>query len=139
MRGRLRFRRVSAVTEPNRIEAIVRRLPSLRDRYRPALQVTGVSAKGDLRADRFRLTRSVDGEAVLVLDDTFTRGPTIFSAVAALRQAGALIVGPVVIGRYVKPGWAPSRELLGWLGERSWDDERCCRCDGERADPGQLL
>lgn len=135
------FDSVVSVPSPSRtaIEAIVQRLPSLRDRYRPALQVTGVGAKGDLRADRFRLTRGVDGELVLLLDDTFTRGPTIFSAVAALRQAGAVVVGPVVIGRHVKPGWAPSRELLSWLDKRCWDDERCCRCDGEHADPGQLL
>lgn len=135
------FDSVVSVPSPSRtaIEAIVQRLPSLRDRYRPALQVTGMGAKGDLRADRFRLTRGARGEAVLVLDDTFTRGPTLFSAVAALRQAGAAVVGPVVIGRHVRPEWAPSRELLGWLDGRSWDEKRCCRCDGERADPGQML
>ena len=121
------------------VEAIVHRLPSLRDQYRPALEVAGLGSKSDLRAERFRLTRHVEGERVLVLDDTFTRGPTIFSAVAALREAGALIVGPLVLGRHVRPDWGPSRDLLSWLQERSWDDARCCRCDGERANPGQML
>lgn len=135
------FDSVVSVPSPTRtaIEAILQRLPAFRDRYRPALQVTGVGSKGDLRADRFELTRGVDGETVLVLDDTFTRGPTLFSAVAALRQAGAVVIGPVVIGRHIRPDWPPSRELLRWLDGRSWEESRCCRCDGERVNPGQML
>lgn len=121
------------------MEAILQRIPSLRDEYRPALQVSGTGSKTDLRADRFSVTRQVRGERVLVLDDTFTRGPTLFSAVAALRDAGSTPVGPVVLGRHVKPNWPPSRELLAWLAPRSWDEGRCCRCGGERANPGQML
>jgi len=87
------------------VEAVVQRLPAPRDRYRPALDVTGVGSKSELRAGRFGLTRRVDGEKTLVLDDTFTRGPTLFSAMAALREAGAVIVGPLVLGRHVQSGW----------------------------------
>lgn len=121
------------------IESILQRIPLLRDEYRPALGVTGLGSKHELRADRFAMTRDVRGERVLVVDDTFTRGPTMFSAVAALRDAGAVIVGPLVLGRHVQPTWPPSRELLSWLQPRQWDDDRCCRCDGERANPGQML
>lgn len=74
-------------------ESIIQLLPSLRERYRPTLQVTGVGSKNDLNTDRFALSRTVSGERTLVLDDTFTRGPTIFSAAAALRAEGATIVG----------------------------------------------
>ena len=135
------FESVVSVPSPTRtaIEAILQRIPSLRGEYRPALQVSGTASKTDLRADRFSLTRDVRGEQILVLDDTFTRGPTLFSAVAALRDAGATTVGPVVLGRHVKPSWPPSRELLAWLASRAWDEGRCCRCSGERANPGQML
>lgn len=66
--------------ERTAVEAIVQRLPELRSRYRPALEVTGLAPKRELRGDRFRVNRDVDGERVLVLDDTFTRGPSIFGA-----------------------------------------------------------
>lgn len=121
------------------VEAIVQRLPALRDHYRPALKFSGLGSKSELRADRFVLTRRVDSEKTLLLDDTFTRGPTMFSAVAALREAGAVVVGPVVLGRHIQPDWGPSAELLSWLRARTWDEARCCRCGGERANPGQLL
>lgn len=125
--------------ERTAVEAIVQRLPELRSRYRPALEVTGLAPKRELRGDRFRVNRDVDGERVLVLDDTFTRGPSIFGAVAALREAGAVIVGPVVLGRHVQPSWGPSQKMVAWLQARPWDEARCCRCDGEYAQPGQLL
>ena len=75
---------------------------------------------------------------MLVLDDTFTRGPTLFSALAALRAAGAFVVGPVVLGRHLNPGWGPSQALLSWLHDRTWDEARCCRCDGERQRPEEM-
>lgn len=135
------FESVVSVPSPTRtaMQAILQRVPSLRDEYRPALQVSGTGSKTDLRADRFTVTREVRGERVLVLDDTFTRGATLFSAVAALRDAGATTLGPVVLGRHVKPSWSPSRELLTWLAPRTWNERRCCRCGGERANPGQML
>ncbi len=121
------------------VEAIIQRLPALRSQYLPTLEATGLAPKADLRGDRFRVNRDVEGKRVLVLDDTFTRGPSIFGAVAALREAGAVIVGPVVLGRHVQPSWGPSQKMLAWLQARPWDEARCCRCDGEYAQPGQLL
>ena len=121
------------------VEAIIQRLPALRGQYLPTLEASGLAPKAELRGDRFRVNRDVEGERVLVLDDTFTRGPSIFGAVAALREAGAVIVGPVVLGRHVQPSWGPSQKMLAWLQERPWDEDRCCRCDGEYAQPGQLL
>ena len=135
------FDSVVTVPSPGRVavEAVVRRVRSLVGGYRPALRATGVGSKNELRTDRFEVLRAVQGERVLVLDDTFTRGPTLFSAVGALGEAGAVIVGPVIVGRHVQPGWAPSRELLAWLRSRPWDEGRCCRCAGERADAGGML
>lgn len=135
------FESVVTVPSPTRaaVEPIVSRVRVLHERHRPALAATGLGAKNDLRADRFALLRDVAGEQLLVIDDTFTRGPTLFSAVAVLREAGAVVVGPVVIGRHVRAGWGPSNDLLSWLQRRRWDEGRCCRCDGEVADVGRLL
>ena len=135
------FDSVVLVPSPARtaVASIVQRVRSLRDELRPALRASGVGTKNELRTDRFATTRAVSGERVLVLDDTFTSGATLFSAVAALLDAGAEIVGPVVIGRHLQPSWEPSRAMLSWLRPRPWAEERCCRCDGERANPGQLL
>ena len=111
---------------------------ALRPFHRPILSATGDGTKQDLRADRFRVTESVQGARVLLFDDTFTRGPTIFSAAAALQDAGAAIVGPLVLGRHIQPTWPASGALLAWLAERPWDVARCCRCGGERFDPDRL-
>jgi predicted amidophosphoribosyltransferase len=135
------FDSVVLVPSPARtaVASIVELVGALRDAHRPALAVAGVGSKADLRADRFSVTRDVEGERVLVLDDTFTSGATLFSALAALRDAGATTVGPVVLGRHLHPDWGPSRAMLSWLQSRPWDEARCCRCDGERANPDQML
>lgn len=89
--------------------------------------------------ERFTLTRDVSGERVLLLDDTFASGASVMSAAAVLRDGGADVIGPVVLGRHVAPQWPPSAEILDWLLPRRWDPGRCCRCDGERRDPAALF
>lgn len=135
------FDSVTAVPSPARtaMNSVLNMIPPIRAEYRQSLRATGVGGKHELRADRFGVVRDVRGERVLVIDDTFTMGPTMFSAVAALREAEAVIVGPVVLGRHVRPGWEPSREMLSWLQSRQWDDQRCCRCNGERIEPASDL
>ncbi len=92
-----------------------------------------------LDPDQFSVTEDVGGKRVLLLDDTFTTGAKLFSAAAALRSAGAEVVGPVVIGRHVQTSWAPSQEMMSWLADRRWDESRCCRCGGEQRDEGSLF
>lgn len=92
-----------------------------------------------LDPDQFEVVHDVSGERVLLLDDTFTTGAKLFSAVAALRRAGATVIGPVVLGRHVQTSWAPSEEMMSWLSERTWDEDRCGRCDGEQRDAGALF
>lgn len=132
---------IALVPSPNRVamEEVVRRLPTMRESYVPTITASGLGQKSELRADRFRVARDVTGERILVLDDTFTRGPSLFSAVAALRAKGAQIVGPVVLGRHVQPTWEPSRAMLSWVDERVWDQTRCTRCNGELRDPGRMF
>lgn len=116
--------------------AIANRLRAMNGRVEPTLEAGETDAEG---FREYRLLRSVEGERVLLFDDTFTSGRTMFSAVAALRSGGATVVGPLVIGRHFQPDFPLSKPMWSWLRSRRWDAQRCARCDGERRDPGQLL
>jgi len=111
------------------LQAILDRLPGLRDRGLPALRFR----RSDIQfsPDRFSLMRGVQGERILLLDDTFTAGGSMFSAAAALRAGGGIVVTQLVLGRHVRPNWPPTQEMLEWLKGRPWDEARCARCSGE--------
>lgn len=85
---------------------------------------------------RFGLTRSITGDRILLLEDTYASGASVHSAAAALRAGGADVIGPLVLGRHVSPAHPPSADMMAWLQNRRWDPERCCRCAGEQRDPG---
>jgi hypothetical protein len=128
---------VTCVPSPDRVapKAIIDRTLSIRDRFEQLLSTQTSSAGRPLDADRFRVTRDVRGERVLLIDDTLASGASLFSATAALRGAGATVVGPVVIGRHVNRDWPDTAAVLEWLSDRRWDRTRCVRCAGERKGP----
>lgn len=119
------------------MEAVINRIPSLADAFVPTLSVNLGYETRDLDPDRFNMLRSVAGEHVLLIDDTFTTGASVFSAGAQLKEHGATVT-TVVLGRHVNPEYGPSRELLAWLEYREWADRHCVRCGGEFEDPYQL-
>jgi predicted amidophosphoribosyltransferase len=87
------------------VDALVARVPELA-RCGRALLVRGPAPTGHLRADRrgFELAGSVDpgwlaGRRVLVFDDAVVTGARAQSAAAALRSAGARVVGVLAAGR----------------------------------------
>ncbi len=121
------------------MEPVVQKIRRFEDRYRPVLSAIPGAGGRLLDPDQFAVQDNVTGQRVLLLDDTFTTGAKAFSATAALRAAGAQVVGPIVIGRHVNPQWEPSATMLQWLGDREWSDARCCRCAGERRDEGAFL
>jgi adenine/guanine phosphoribosyltransferase-like PRPP-binding protein len=88
---------------------------------------------------QFEVTIDVRGQRVLLVDDTFTTGASLFSATAALRRAGATVAGPLVLARHVQESWVPSQEMMSWLSDRTWDEHRCCRRNGEQRDAGALF
>lgn len=106
-----------------------------RDRYRQLLGVnTNIPNTRDPRSDRFGVLQRLQGEPVLLLDDTWTTGAHAQSAATALLSAGA---GPVAI-------WALGRHFTrGQPGEHGkaadayyhrsravgWDWDYCCLCD----------
>jgi predicted amidophosphoribosyltransferase len=94
---------------------------------------------GDREYDflKYLAVRPLDGEAVLLVDDTWTTGANAQSAAAALKAAGAGRVAAVAIGRHVNREWGDNdRRLLELEGRFDW--RRCALCapDGLRARAG---
>lgn len=100
-------------------------LPPLLDCLQP-----GTAAIGHRQAarDAVTCTRSLTGRRVLLVDDTYTSGACLQSSAYAAAAAGATTVHPIVFGRFMRKGWAPSNALLGWSTSHPWDPERCIHC-----------
>lgn len=69
-------------------------------------------------------TRALTGEAVLLIDDTWTTGSNIQSAAGALKAAGAGRVGALVIGRHVREEFGKNATRVKAL-DRPFDWKRC--------------
>jgi predicted phosphoribosyltransferase len=76
---------------------------------------------------KFTALRSLDGESVLLIDDTWTTGANAQSAAAALRAAGAGAVAIVVIGRHVNREWRGNDQRLNAL-RAPFDWSVCALC-----------
>jgi predicted amidophosphoribosyltransferase len=75
-------------------------------------------------ASKYEPTRSLSGEAVLLVDDTWTTGANAQSAAGALRHAGAGPVAAVVIGRHLNREWRENDRRLRRVG-RPFDWGSC--------------
>lgn len=81
----------------------------------------------EFSSQRFEAVRPLDGEPVLLIDDTWTTGTNAQSAAAALRAAGSGPVAAVVIGRHLNREWHENdRRLRGISRPFAW--ERCPLC-----------
>jgi hypothetical protein len=116
--------------EPHPLRHIVGTLVvPTRDRYERLLESTGTEVPPrQFHHDKFRARRSLDGEAVLLIDDTWTTGASAQSAAAALKTAGAGAVAVVVIGRHLNREWHENDRRLRRLA-RPFDWTRCAFCD----------
>lgn len=102
-----------------RLRAIVGHLcPPTAPRYARLLAPSGRArpARGWCPG-RYRPLRRLRGEAVLLIDDTWTSGASAQAAAHALREAGAGAVALVVIGRHLEadassPAWSWERCAL---------------------------
>jgi predicted amidophosphoribosyltransferase len=103
-----------------------------RERHRRLLERTDIEVpERESHAERYRSRRALDGQAVLLVDDTWTSGASAQSAAAALREAGAGPVAAVVIGRHLNRDWHENDRRLREL-ERPYNWDRCALCDGTR-------
>jgi len=86
---------------PHPLQALVRGCLALP--WVPLLARPGADTWGRvLDPGRFCAPRPLTGQAVLLLDDTWTSGGTAQSAAVALKRAGARSVAVVVIGRHLE-------------------------------------
>ena len=113
--------------------------PSLYGEHRAVLTPRRADFGRDVDASRFTVSGDVQGDRVLLFEDTFVSGGATFSATAALRAAGATVVGPLIIGRHVRADWAPSVEMLSWLRAVPWSEDTCARCGGAGQEPASLF
>jgi hypothetical protein len=78
--------------------------------------------------DRFAATGALDGEPVLLIDDTWTTGASAQSAAATLKKAGSGPVAAVVIGRHLNRDWGENDRRLRSL-PTPFDWNRCAHCE----------
>lgn len=109
------------------LRRVIKRLPSLRDRRLRVLRAVGSKTERRYEIDEGAPQR-VAGRRVLLLDDTFTTGRSITAAYNALVNAGAKIVGPLVIGRHFHPDYDTSVDLWDCLRKHTWSLKRCGIC-----------
>lgn len=108
-----------------------------RGRYLSLLRRSSLAvAAREVNPHKFEALRGLDGEPVLLIDDTWTTGSSARSAAAALRQAGAGPVAVVVIGRYLNRGWGDNDRHLSALAA-PFDWSRCARCGREELGPSE--
>ncbi len=120
------------------LEAALGQVRELAARHRPTL-CRGPGRLGHTRAsvNGFSTCRPVDGDRVLLVDDTFTSGARAQSAAAALHRAGAQVVAIVPVGRVIDPSHSPHVSAY-WATRVSetFDLGRCCLDGGASRSPG---
>ncbi len=99
-----------------------------RARHERLLERSPVDAPArEFHRDKFRATRELNGEPVLLIDDTWTTGSSAQSAAATLKLAGAGPVAAVVVGRHLNREWHENDRRLRGI-TRPFDWTRCVLC-----------
>lgn len=134
------FAQVATVLSKNRDapRAIVNQLSRFRGLQNPLRYQIGSNG-----LPHFTATRSIAGQRVLLFDDTFTSGQSIFGAYRVLEEVGAQVVGPLVIGRHFHPEsseWPNHKKLMKCLKQTPWSVQACgicgpIHCPGLRPSP----
>jgi adenine/guanine phosphoribosyltransferase-like PRPP-binding protein len=108
------------------LRRIVGEMSETRDRHERLLRRTAWRAQPrTFDSRRYRAVRRLDGESVLLIDDTWTTGASAQSAAAALKAVGAAVVAAVVVGRHVNREWHENDVHLDAL---LFDWSRCAAC-----------
>jgi hypothetical protein len=96
-----------------------------RGRHTRLLRRSGVEVPGRaFHAEKYEAVLPLEGQAVLLIDDTWTTGANAQSAAAALRHAGAGPIATVVIGRHLNRDWHENDRRLRGI-TRPFDWSRC--------------
>jgi predicted amidophosphoribosyltransferase len=99
-----------------------------RDRCHRLLRRTDArTGQRSFNPHKFEAIRRLDGQAILLIDDTWTTGASAQSAAAALKAAGAGRVAAVVIGRHLNREWHENdRRIRGIVRPFEW--QACALC-----------
>jgi hypothetical protein len=111
---------------------VKRTIKPTRERFRRLLRRTDHPAAPHVFCDeRYVATAPLNGEAVLLIDDTWTTGANAHSAATALKLAGAGPVAAVVIGRHLNRHWGGNDTRLSRL-PTPFDWDGCVLCQPSR-------
>jgi predicted amidophosphoribosyltransferase len=130
--GVSRFSTVTSVPptrSPDRLkEMLETQVAPVRGRYRSLLVANAPDVDAHhFSARRYRATQELEGQSVLLIDDTWTTGANAQSAAATLTQAGAGSVAALVIGRFINRRWHRNDMRLRSLSRPfCWDE--CALC-----------
>jgi hypothetical protein len=67
----------------------------------------------------------LEGQHVLILDDTWTTGSNAQSAALTLRRAGASAVSVMIVGRWLSPHFGKSADFIKTRLQRDYDPSVC--------------
>jgi Phosphoribosyl transferase domain len=112
------------------LETAITRVGTLASLYAPLLG-RGPAHVDHNQADNdaFTVAARLTGQRVLIIDDTFTTGARLQSAVSALRRNGASAVAAVVVGRVISPEWNDNcRRIWDQARESQFSFDECCLC-----------
>jgi hypothetical protein len=99
-----------------------------RERYQPLLRRSWLPARPrSFNPKKYATLRALDGESVLLIDDTWTTGANAQSAAASLKAAGAGPVAALVIGRHLNSEWHENKRRLKALAA-PFDWSTCALC-----------
>ena len=106
----------------------INRVRTLSDRYVPLLRRGNATIDHRTASDDgYELLTPLDGERILLIDDTFTSGSRVQSAASRLALGGGDVVGVVAIGRVINPQFS---ETVGQYWERQhrtpFTFDTCC-------------
>jgi predicted amidophosphoribosyltransferase len=99
-----------------------------RERHQRLLRRTHAeAAPRTFSTTKFDATTKLDGQSILVIDDTWTTGASAQSAAATLKSAGAGLTGAVVIGRHLNREWHHNERRVRGIA-RPFDWRTCALC-----------
>jgi hypothetical protein len=116
-------------THHHPLRRLVASVSPLSERLQDTLVATGADHQHQWADGRFRVTASVEGRSILLVDDTWTSGGSAMSAALALLEAGATAAGVLVLGRHFDPTFRQGSVYSEFATSLGFDPEFCTYCD----------
>ena len=105
-------------------------VPPLRDSFLPLLKRGSVEVGHNVASDEgFAVTAPLEGERVLLVDDTFTSGARAQSAASAIKAGGGEVAAIVTVGRVINPGDTRAEHVQEYWDRqrrRAFRFDKCC-------------